>query len=155
ATEQIAGSHPCGAKVIRYERLGKTGVLNRLVPEATGGLLVFMDARQRVDTDALRRFAAHFADPAGGAVGRQLALTDENGDETAAGVGVYWRYEKWLRRRESDLGLLTGLSGALYAMRRDLFQPPDDDIILDDVMIPLAAARRGHRLLVDDRIRMY
>ena len=154
-TDGIVGSHPCGAKVFRYERLGKTGVLNRLVPHATGDILVFMDARQRVDTDVLRRFAAHFADPSVGAVGGELALTDENGVETSAGVGVYWRYEKWLRRRESDLGLLTGLSGALYAMRRKLYEPPDDDIILDDVMIPLAPARRGHRLLVDDRIRMY
>lgn len=154
-TEEIARQHPCGARVFRFERLGKTGVLNRLVPEARGELLVFVDARQMVAADALCRFAAHFADLRVGAVGGELALTDETGAETSAGVGVYWRYEKWLRRRESDLGLLTGLSGALYAMRRALYEPPEDDMILDDVMIPLAPARRGYRLLVDERIRVY
>jgi cellulose synthase/poly-beta-1,6-N-acetylglucosamine synthase-like glycosyltransferase len=155
ATDAIVRAHPSGARLFRYERLGKTGVLNRLAAEAAGEILVFVDARQMVAPDALARFAAHFADPRVGAVGGELALTDEHGRETSAGVGVYWRYEKWLRRRESDLGLLTGLSGALYAMRRALYVPPEDDTILDDVMIPLAAARRGWRLRVDDRIKVY
>lgn len=155
ATDAIVRAHPSDARLFRYERLGKTGVLNRLAKEATNDILVFVDARQRVAEDALVRFAAHFVDPDLGAVGGELALTDERGRETSAGVGVYWRYEKWLRRRESDLRLLTGLSGALYAMRRSLFVPPSDDAILDDVMIPLAAARRGRRLAVDDTIKVY
>lgn len=155
ATEDIARGHPVGARVFRFDRVGKTGVLNRLVPQARGDLLVMMDARQRVDIDCLRRLAAHFDDPAVGAVGAELALTDADGCETSEGVGVYWRYEKWLRRRESDLGLLTGLSGALYAIRRNLYEPPDDNVMLDDVMIPLASACRGYLLRVDDHIKMY
>jgi cellulose synthase/poly-beta-1,6-N-acetylglucosamine synthase-like glycosyltransferase len=154
-TDAAVRESPAGARLFRYERLGKTGVLNRLAAEATGDVLVFLDARQRVATDALRRFAAHFGDPSVGAVGGELALTDGAGRETSAGVGVYWRYEKWLRRRESRLNLLTGLSGALYALRREAFRPPEDDTILDDVMIPLAAARRGYRLCVDDAIKVY
>lgn len=155
ATDAITQAHPAGARLFRYERLGKTGVLNRLATEAGGDILVFMDARQTVATDILRRFTTHFADAGIGAVGGELALTDKSGHETSAGVGVYWRFEKWLRRRESDLGLLTGLSGALYALRKPLFIPPLDDTILDDVMIPLAAARRGHRLVIDERIKVF
>jgi cellulose synthase/poly-beta-1,6-N-acetylglucosamine synthase-like glycosyltransferase len=154
-TDDIVRAHPSGARLFRYERLGKTGVLNRLVAEATGEILVFMDARQRVAADALRRFAAHFMDPCVGAVGGELALTGADGEETSDGVGVYWRYEKWLRRRESELRLVTGLSGALYALRRELFIPPEDDTILDDVMIPLGAARRGYDLRVDDAVKVY
>ncbi|HEY3266704.1 MAG TPA: glycosyltransferase family 2 protein [Armatimonadota bacterium] len=155
ATDDIVGAHPVGARLARFERIGKTGVLNRLVSLASGDILVFMDARQRTDADMLNRFVAHFSDPGIACVGAELALVDERGLETSAGVGVYWKFEKWLRRRESDLGLLTGLSGALYAMRRDLFQAPPDEAILDDVMIPLAPARRGYRLIIDDAIHMY
>lgn len=154
-TDRIVRSHPSGARLYHYDRIGKTAVLNRLVAQATGEILVFMDARQRVTKDALVRFARQFANPRIAAVGGELALVDEHGCETSAGVGVYWKYEKWLRKRESRLGLLTGLSGALYAMRRDLFRPPADDMILDDVMIPLAAARNGYSLVVDDSIKMY
>lgn len=154
-TDDIVRSQPTGARLIRFDRLGKTAVLSRVVAEATGDILVFMDARQKVTRDAFRRFAERLQDSGIAAVGGELALTDEAGNETSAGVGVYWKFEKWLRRRESELGLLTGLSGALYALRRDLFEAPGDDIILDDVMIPLSAARRGYHLVVDDRIRMY
>jgi len=144
-----------GVRFHAFEAAGKTATLNRLVQRATGDILVFMDARQRVDLDALEHFAAWFEDPGVGVVGGELVITDEHGSETSKGVGVYWRYEKWLRRRESDLGLLTGVSGALYAMRRDLYALPPDDTILDDVMIPLGAARRGARGGVDGGIRMY
>jgi cellulose synthase/poly-beta-1,6-N-acetylglucosamine synthase-like glycosyltransferase len=154
ATDEIVRSHRSRPRPFRFEPIGKTAVLNRVVAEATGDILVFMDVRQQVTHDAFRRFAHRLQDPGVAAVGGELALTDEAGHETASGVGVYWKFEKWLRRRESDLGLLTGLSGALYAMKRELFQAPPDDMILDDVMIPLSAARRGYRLIVDDQIRM-
>lgn len=144
-----------GVRFYGFEAAGKTATLNRLVQRASGDVLVFMDARQRVDPDALEHFAAWFEEPAVGVVGGELVITDEQGNETSKGVGVYWRYEKWLRRRESDLGLLTGVSGALYAMRRELYVAPPDDTILDDVMIPLGAARRGARVVVDGGIRMY
>jgi len=155
ATDDIVRTHSIGARLFHFDRIGKTAVLNRLVAEASGDILVFMDARQTVTKDALVRFAQRLSDPHIAAVGGELALVDENGVETSAGVGVYWKYEKWLRKRESDLGMLSGLSGALYAMRRKLYCPPPDDAILDDVMIPLAAARRGYALVVDDGIRMF
>ena len=155
ATDDIVRGHPIGAQLLRFERLGKTAVISRIVAEASGDLLVFMDVRQKVTCDAFGRFAERLQDTGIAAVGGELALTDEAGNETSDGVGVYWKFEKWLRRRESELGLLTGLSGALYALRRGLFEAPGDDVILDDVMIPLSAARRGYRLVIDDRIRMF
>lgn len=154
-TDDLVRAHSIGARLFHFDRIGKTAVLSRLVSESTGEILVFMDARQKVTKDSLLRFASGLSDPRTAAVGGELALVDEQGCETSAGVGVYWKYEKWLRHREGRLGMLTGLSGALYAMRRELFVPPADDVILDDVYIPLAAARKGYSLVVDDSVRLF
>ena len=141
-------------RLFRYKQIGKTAVLNSLAREATGEILVFMDARQSVNSDVLDRISLVMSDPDVGGVGGELVITDESGCETSAGVGVYWRFEKWLRRRESRLGLLTGLSGALYALRRSLYGFPPDDAILDDVWIPLIAARSGARLVMDEDLKV-
>ena len=70
-------------------------------------------------------------------------------DSTIAdGVGLYWRYEKGIRRLESSVGSTLGATGAIYAMRRSLWMPLPADTILDDVLAPMRAvlARVPHRV---------
>ncbi|HJQ98958.1 MAG TPA: glycosyltransferase, partial [Candidatus Polarisedimenticolaceae bacterium] len=50
-------------------RRGKAAVLNDLAARATGDILVFADARQAFDGDALRALVAPFSDPSVGGVG--------------------------------------------------------------------------------------
>jgi hypothetical protein len=68
----------------------------------------------------------------------------------AEGVGLYWRYEKQIRRDESAIASTMGATGAMYAMRRSLWRPLPEDTILDDVLAPMnprfscpGAIRRG------------
>lgn len=65
------------------------------------------------------------------------------------GVGAYWKYEKWLRRREAIVGSTLGVTGAVYAMRRSLWQPLPADTILDDVLGPMRIVLRRYRVLFD------
>jgi cellulose synthase/poly-beta-1,6-N-acetylglucosamine synthase-like glycosyltransferase len=67
------------------------------------------------------------------------------------GVRLYWRYEKRLRRLESAVGSTLGATGAIYALRRTLYQPLPEDTILDDVLAPMRAVLGGYRVIFTDR----
>jgi biofilm PGA synthesis N-glycosyltransferase PgaC len=69
----------------------------------------------------------------------------------AEGVGLYWRYEKTLRRLESAVGSTLGATGAIYALRRSLWRPLPESTLLDDVLAPMRAVLAGQRIVFDDR----
>lgn len=145
-----------GVRVIDFAaRRGKPTVLNALLAHATGEIVVFGDARQRYDTRALRALVAPFADPQVGAVTGDLILTEGDGKPLARGLGLYWRCEKAIRRSESRVGSVVGVTGAIYAIRRELFETLPSDTILDDVLVPMRIARGGHRVVFEPRARAY
>jgi len=137
------------------ERRGKTSVLNRLAPLAKGKILIFTDASERFDTQAVRRLVENFADPKVGAVSGQLMMTDSEANGSSRGVSTYWKYEKKLRELESRLHSMLGATGAIYAMRRELYEPPPNNTILDDVAIPLGAVQRGYRVVFEAEALAY
>ncbi len=110
-------------------------------------VLVFADARQRWAPDALARLLENFADPRIGAVSGDLQLATTSG--VLAGVGAYWRFEKWLRQKESQIQSQVGVTGAISAVRRDLFRPIPQGTLLDDVYWPLQVAMQGYRVVHD------
>ncbi len=146
-----------GVRVISFEpRRGKPAVLNDVVPGARGDIVVLADARQRFDAAALRQLVGAFADPAVGAVSGELVLSEgREGTAAGEGLGVYWSYEKLIRWGESRVDSTVGATGALYALRRDLFEPLPEDTILDDVLIPMRIVRRGYRVLFEAGARAY
>lgn len=139
---------------------GKAAALNAAVARARHPILVFADARQRFAPDAIGRLASHFSDPQIGAVSGELVLdceasADAPGSTIGDGVGAYWRYEKWLRRREAIVGSTLGVTGAIYAMRRWLWQPLPPDTLLDDVLGPMRLVLRGYRVTFDADARAF
>src|SRR5204862_1846827 len=72
-------------------------------------------------------------------------------DSINEGVGLYWRYEKQIRRDESATGSVVGATGAIYAMRRSLWQPLPDETILDDVLTPMRCVMAGYRVVFEER----
>src|SRR5690606_10218907 len=71
------------------------------------------------------------------------------------GVGLYWRYEKHIRRMESRIDSSIGATGAIYAIRRRLFTPIPADTVLDDVLIPMLIARQGYRVVFEGSALAY
>jgi cellulose synthase/poly-beta-1,6-N-acetylglucosamine synthase-like glycosyltransferase len=130
-------------------RVGKAEALSRGVALARNEILVFADVRQAWEPDALERLLENFADPRVGAVSGDLVV--RAGEGALAGVGLYWRYEKWLRRRESLAGSQVGVTGAISACRRELFTPIPPGTLLDDVYWALGVAMKGYRVIHDSR----
>lgn len=136
-------------RVIEFaQRRGKAACLADLVKVAPGEILLMVDVRQRLERDALSRLAANFADPDVGAVSGELCFTDESGG-FAAKVGAYWRYEKMIRGAEARSGSVVGVTGALYAVRRDLYVPLPAGTVLDDLLTSINVVRDGYRVVFE------
>jgi biofilm PGA synthesis N-glycosyltransferase PgaC len=135
------------------ERVGKAAALSAGCAAAGQEILVFADTRQRWDPTALNMLLENFADPTIGAVGGDLVVESQAG--VMAGVGLYWRYEKWLRRKESQIHSTVGVTGAICAVRRELFPGIPRGTILDDVYWPLRVTMQGHRVIHDKRAVAY
>ena len=127
--------------------VGKAEALNRAVTQARGEILVFLDTRQALDQVAVRELVSCFADDEVGAVSGELMLEAADGSPSGDALGIYWRLEKLTRKLESETGSVVGVTGAIYAMRRELYQPIPPGTLLDDVLIPMQVARAGRRVV--------
>jgi len=145
-----------GVRVIEFtRRRGKSRALNDLVSRARGDIVVFADTRQRFARSALRYLVAGFEDPHIGAVSGELVLVrPSETSHVGGGSGFYWRYETLLRRLESDVDSTVGVTGPIYAVRRQLFRPLPPTL-LDDVLTPLNIVRQGYRVLYEPRAVAY
>ncbi len=205
------------------QRQGKASALNRGIQAAKGEIVVFTDARQLVEPEAVKHLVADFADPTVGCVSGELMLGEAEAPEavrkmaalppavrkgsafpaqqaqeetknkalrlgclpesrrlsvqqaaepqqaagsgrthsfhsfagSVKGVGVYWSMEKKIRQWESATGSVVGVTGALYAVRRELLVPLPPGTILDDVYLPLHVVRQGRRVIFEPRARAY
>jgi len=133
---------------------GKPAALNAGVASASGDIIVFADARQRFADGAIAALVENFSDPrVGGATGELILDCEERdaGTQVGEGIGLYWTYEKWLRRNESRVWSTLGATGAIYALRRSCWQPLPAQTLLDDVLAPMRAVLNGWRIVFDDR----
>ena len=149
--------HSQGVQVVAFsEHRGKPAVLNEMIPRLSGDIVVLMDARQKIDTGAVRELVSNFTDLQIGAVSGELFLTEEKTDtEATDGVGFYWRYEKFIRSNESRVDSTVGVTGAIYAIQHSLFHPIPEQTILDDVLIPMQVVRKGYRVVYDSDARAW
>jgi poly-beta-1,6-N-acetyl-D-glucosamine synthase len=155
--ERAAGTTP-PVRFVEIGPGGKAAALNAGVAAARHDVLVFADARQRFARDAVRKLVAPLADSEVGGVSGELVLDCETGltDSTVRdGVGAYWRYEKWLRARESAIDSTLGATGAIYALRRTCWHPLPDGTILDDVLAPMRAVLDGWRVVFEPTARAF
>lgn len=130
------------------KRRGKPSVLNDCVAAARGEILAFSDANTFWDRDALKKIVRHFGKETVGGVCGQLFLTDPVTGENVD--GMYWKYENFLKRCEGRLRALLGFNGAIYAIRRELWEPIPPQTIVDDFLIGMRIYLRNHTLIFDE-----
>lgn len=125
---------------------GKWAALNEAVLAAQHPVIVFADVRQSFDRMALLELTRPLRDPAVGAVSGllEIAASSSGGGR---GVDLYWKIERKLREWEGRFDSVIGCTGAIYAIRREAFQPLAADTILDDVVVPMQIAIAGWRVL--------
>jgi cellulose synthase/poly-beta-1,6-N-acetylglucosamine synthase-like glycosyltransferase len=136
-----------GVQLVQQAWLGKAAALEAAVAASTGEILVFTDANSRLDADALRHLVAPFADPkVGGVAGNQRYLAGDGSQ--GAGERSYWKLDALLKQAESSAGDAISATGALYAIRRELF----DGVavgVTDDFYVSTGVVARGYRLVFE------
>jgi len=142
--EEYAGK---GIRTFHFpERRGKPTILNDLVAASEGEILIMTDASALLHRGAVRAITSSFAGDDIGVVSGEMI--PEHGQGAASAMDLYRRIDNRIRRLESHLHSSSGAAGALYGIRRTLFQPLPPGTILDDFVIPLRAVEKGYRLLI-------
>lgn len=139
---------------VSFQRIGKPAMINKMVKDARGEIYIFADARQRFEPDAIKKLVRSFADEDVGVVSGELVIEDKK-TGAGAGLGFYWEYEKVLRKMESRIGSMVGVTGAIYAIRKEFFRYLPENIILDDVYIPMNALMMDKRVVFEPEALAY
>ena len=146
--KKIADTNP-EVRLLRQEsRQGKTAALNMAVPQAQGGIIVFSDANSMYDTQALVNLARHFMDPAIGFVTGRTKYVSQHSNTVAVSTGFYTKLEIITKELESKTGSCVGADGAIFAIRKKLFNPLKDYDI-NDFVIPLNVVGEGFQGILD------
>ena len=156
-TEEVVARYADrGVHLLRLPRRGKIHALNDAVAHAHGEILVFSDANSIYDRQAIRKLVRNFADPAvGGVGGNTIYTTEEDADTCSEGENLYWNYDKWLKEMESRTGSIISAHGAIYAIRRELYQPLQDSAVTDDFAISTGVIEQGYRLVFEREAKAY
>ena len=155
ATEELVARYPDSrVALLRLPAGGKAIAVNRALVKARGDIIVLTDVRQQFDRAAIRRLVACFADPRVGVVTGELVIREGSTLEEHH-TGLYWRYEKWIRRNLNRIDAMLGATGSICAIRRDLALPIPPGTLLDDVYLPLAIALKGYRIYFEDQAKAF
>lgn len=131
-----------GVTLERIEgRVGKTACQNQVTKMVDEEILVFSDANSMYEPDAITELVSGF-NPGIGCVVGELRYLESSEVE---GESVYWQYESWIKRLESQFYSLVTGNGSIYAVRAESYVPQPADAI-SDFTEPLSIIRHGERV---------
>jgi len=147
-TDNIIKSYQStGVQLVRvHERKGKEYAQKQAVDIANGDIFIFTDVSTTLDVSAIYNIVKNFNDPTVGCVSSVDRFIDREGN--ISGEGAYVRYEMFLRKLESNISTLVGLSGSFFAARKEVCHPWATDIPSDFNTL-LNAVKKGYRGVSD------
>src|SRR5690606_16464809 len=149
-TVDIIRKFPGVTLLYKEERQGKVHAINRAMEYVKTEIVVFTDANTYLNEDSLITICNHYRDPhVGGVAGEKRIFSGKRADASAAGEGLYWKYESTLKHLDSELNSAVGAAGELFSIRRSLYVPIPAYIILDDFVISMQIAQLGYRIIYE------
>ncbi len=140
--------------VAGVDRRGKSAGMNILMKDVDADLVAFTDANVIITPASALLMAGYFADPHVGCVCGQLTYSNPDESRTAAAGSAYWRFEEWLKRTESEIDSTVAADGALFLVRRELWNEVPHDII-DDACTSTSVFSRGLDVVQADDIHAW
>jgi cellulose synthase/poly-beta-1,6-N-acetylglucosamine synthase-like glycosyltransferase len=141
-TVAITGNYP-GVQIEHVpERRGKAAAVNRVMPGVPAEIVLFSDANTLFAPGALRAMVRHFADPT------VAGVTGEK-QVQGGGEGLYWRYESFLKARDSQVSSVMGAAGEIFALRTEAFEAPEEDAIIEDFILSMRLVAAGWRVIYE------
>ncbi len=138
------------------ERTGKPGVVNQLVEECTGEILVITDANVMLDSNALREMTKYFAKTGVGLVDSRMINTRLKKDGISHQEKFYISREVRIKHHESLIwGSMMGPFGGCYAVRKSLYKPVPANFLVDDFYINMAVLQQGYQCISNMEAKVY
>lgn len=146
-TNDLLKEYPDVTILFKPERKGKTAALNRAIPFVKTPLVIFTDANTQLNSQSIKEIVTCFQNPKVGCVAGEKRIIVRTKDGIAAGgEGVYWKYESSLKKWDSELYSAMGAAGELFAIRTELFEPMDLNMLLDDFIMSMLIVKRGYKI---------
>ena len=148
-TPAIISQFPAIKLLHNPERRGKSAALNRAVAFAKNEILIFSDTNTTLNAEATHKIVQHYITSNVGGVAGEKKVRSKTNSSPLEGEGIYWRYESFLKKTDSDFYSVVGAAGELFSVRKELFEKVPDNIILDDFYISLKIAEKGYRIIYE------
>ena len=144
---EIAEKYP-DIELIRHEqRRGKAAAIRSAMQKVKTPVVIFSDANSMLNKQSIKKIVRHYRDSfTGGVAGEKRVLRSAPGSDVGNMEGIYWRYESFLKKQESDFYTTVGAAGELFSIRTSLFRMTDDDVITDDFLISMKVCLQGYRV---------
>jgi len=138
-------------RLIEYtQRSGKTGVLNKSIPQAEGEIVVLTDANTMLEKNAVSSMVSMYTSERIGAVLGHIKVVLPEGNNFSQEETVYRDFESNLKYDEGLFGGAIGAYGGLYSIRKDLYVPlPKNAYSNDDLLTPMRILQKGYKVLFD------
>ena len=147
STNKLLAEHDDVTIAFTPERKGKTAALKHGIKEVKTDIVVMTDANTMLNKEAIRVIVEKMRDPKVGCVaGEKRVMARNDGQAAAEGEGMYWKYESFLKRLDSELHSAMGAAGELCAIRAKLFEDMPDDTLLDDFILSMRIVERGYTI---------
>jgi len=138
-----------GVKLFVYPgREGKQYTIYRTIPHCKGEIIVLTDANGIFQKDALKKLVRNFADKRIGCVSGLLRYVNILKYSFGESEGIYWKYESFLKKLESNIFSLLGVNGSIYAIRRELYKPISS-YRGDDFDLPIRVILQGYGVILE------
>lgn len=153
-----AFGHDARVRLVRKENGGKASALNVGFREASGEVVVAIDADTLIASDAISLLVRHFSDECVGAVSGNVRVGNVHNTITL------WQHVEYvtgfnLERRAFDaINCITVVPGAIGAWRRDAVAGVGyfrDVTLAEDTDLTLTLLRKGYRIIYEDGARAY
>ena len=130
-------------------RNGKVKAMDRAAKIANNEIFVFTDANTILNKESLVEIGRNFLQPEVGMVSGEKRVMASQDGEAASGEGLYWKFESWLKKLDSDVASVIGAAGELFAIRAELYDTLPADTLLDDFMLSAKTVEQGYRVVYE------
>jgi poly-beta-1,6-N-acetyl-D-glucosamine synthase len=151
-TPEVIRHYPQILLMHQPDRKGKVAAMNRAIKQVRTPYVIFSDANTLLNAGSVREIVKHYADPAvGGVAGEKKIITRQKDKAAGAGEGIYWKYESYLKKLDSDFYSVVGAAGELFSVKTDLFHEAAEDTIIEDFVQSLQICMQGYVIRYEPR----
>ncbi len=140
-------------KLVEFtQRTGKIGILNTLIKQAKGSVLIMTDANVFFKPDTILEMVKHFKDEKIGLVCGQISKRPLNKEAVTQSELQYMNFENRLKLSESNaFGIVMGAEGGCYAIRKELIKDVPANFNVDDFFITCLALKERKNIVFEEK----